>query len=350
MKFHQLIQHLKQLNMAYHVIETRPLGKLVTIERGARMLGIFPDESCDNLLWTSPVLIDLHNAQLQFEHGVEWNIGGDRTWLSPEIDFNIGDLDNLWSTYAVQPIFDPGNYRIHNTNEHSICIMQVTSPIAHRTNRKIPMLIKKVFRANSDPMKYIWSAKELNNYSFVGFDLTTSVTLTDNHKTLPLSTWQLAQLPAGGELIIPTYGKAAVHHFFGSADSPRVSVDPHFVNVKIDAQESFKISIKVHYVTGRMGYYRQVNEKQATLIIRHFDTKPGYAYGDVFVPNLDDPGHCVQAYNDDGKLGDFGEMEYHTPLMMTSKDQYSLEDTHETFCYFGNIEVINKIRHILLGT
>src|SRR5215210_3556037 len=85
-----------------------PLGKLsvpgqgavLVMPNGGRVIGLFTGENSANMLWANSALYEPESARalLATEH---WGLGGDRTWLSPEIDLHLGDLADPWGTYAV---------------------------------------------------------------------------------------------------------------------------------------------------------------------------------------------------------------------------------------------------------
>ncbi|MBO9609138.1 MAG: hypothetical protein J7639_24495 [Paenibacillaceae bacterium] len=351
MRYRQLISGLERLGLPCRVM-THGKGKLVVLQRGARMLGVYPDADDDNVLWTSPALLASAAQTAPFAAASVWNTGGDRTWLSPEFEYNIADVSDMWNTYAVQMTVDPGDYRFTRSDADATSLTQVAVPQAYYTGTPHSLEIAKSFRPIPDPLLPLkdkaGSVIDPATYAYIGYETATRCRCTDPKQRAPLSIWQLAQLPAGGQMLVPTYGTAPVSRFFGAENSPRIAIEPGHVRFTIDARESFKASIKAPYVTGRMGYYRPLGPERATLFVRQFAVRPSAAYGDAFYPNLDDPGHCVQVYNDDGTLGDFGEMEYHSPLL-GSFGGSTLEDTNETFVYAGAADTVERIRRLLLG-
>lgn len=351
MNIQQLLGSLERIGLACHVMP-HGVGKLVVLRRGARMLGVYPDADDDNMLWTTPDLLDAESAQSRFADGTAWNTGGDRTWLSPEFEYNIADVHDLWNTYSVQAVVDPGEYRFTRSDADAAALSQLASPQAYYSGTPHPLEIAKSFRTIPDPLLHLRGADgndvDPAAYAYVGYETATRCRSLDPGKRAPVSIWQLAQLPAGGQLLVPTYGTAQVSRFFGAEDSARMRIEPGLVRFSIDARESFKASIKAPYATGRMGYYRLLGPERATLFVRQFAVRPSAAYGDAFFPNLGDTGHCAQVYNDDGTLGDFGEMEHHSPLL----DRFGgtlLEDVNETYAYAGAVDTIGRIRRVLLG-
>src|SRR5688572_22618127 len=42
----------------------------------------------------------------------DWNLGGERLWLSPELEYFVADRRDFWNTYAVPRAIDPGSYEL----------------------------------------------------------------------------------------------------------------------------------------------------------------------------------------------------------------------------------------------
>ena len=91
---------------------TSPDGSAaLVLPYGGRILGLFAPESERNFFWTNPALGAAETARAYYQREEWHNSGGDRTWLSPEVDFFLPDfpkLDRYWQPRE----FDPGNYQV----------------------------------------------------------------------------------------------------------------------------------------------------------------------------------------------------------------------------------------------
>ncbi|MFC5404201.1 DUF6786 family protein [Cohnella soli] len=351
MKSQQLIDLLEGLKLRYDIITAAGSGKVVILERGARVIGLFTDEDSENALWVHHNLTDPHYASDHYVDGEDWNIGGDRTWLSPEIEYFIGDLDDLWNTYAVQRALDPGYYAFKDRHADTIALSQNTAIQAHRSNKTIKFRMDKTFRSCEDPLLNVGIVdKDTLKYSFTGYELKTELTLESPTEAIPpLSLWHLFQIPKGGEVIIPTYGTAEVDRFFGPEMAGNPAVSNGMVKFTLNMATSSKISIKAPYITGRVGYIQSSAPNDACLLIRNFNVNPSARYEDVWATKLNDPGHCVQCYNDDGTLGQFGELEIHTPILNPAVDGNNIKDVNQVWCYRGTEQSIRLLCKIILG-
>jgi hypothetical protein len=85
-------------------------GLLLTVY-GARVLGIFLDGTPDNLLWTNPAALTDGAQARRFVGAGEWNLGGARCWLAPELELHFRDPDRpSHANYFVPAAIDPAEY------------------------------------------------------------------------------------------------------------------------------------------------------------------------------------------------------------------------------------------------
>lgn len=348
MKSAQLIQSLNQLGMTYQILEADGGGHMIVLERGGRVIGVYNEEHSENAFWVHPQLSSTELAYGQYVSGIDWNIGGDRTWISPEVEFNVADTSSFWESYRVQPSLDPGHYKFENNKEQGCLTLQQNFVVdAYRAHKQLTLDLKKRICLIPDPLKSIEKFHPAISYAYLGYSMECTLSIL-NDEPVSLSLWNLVQLPAGGEIVISTRGKALVHDFFKPTGPSHLSVLPGEVRFKLDAQSQHKISIKVNDVTGRAGYIREGTDGKHYLFIRQFDVDPSAEYGDVPAHALSDKGHCVQCYNDNGELGQFGELEYHTPMMDRSSGNNILQDTSQVGCYLGRLEDMLRIQQLLL--
>jgi hypothetical protein len=347
MKSVHLVQSLQQLGLNYQRLEVEGGGHLIVLERGGRVIGVFCEEHSENTVWVHPRLSDLELAFDQYVSGTEWNIGGDRTWISPEVEYHVADISSFWDSYRIQQSIDPGHYKLKSKEEGSVTLQQNFVVNAYRSNKQLTLDLKKRISLVPDPLTKMGKLGPTISYTYVGYSLDCTL-INLNDEPVPLSLWNLVQLPSGGEIVISTRGKAAVHDFFMPSGPSHLSVRAGEVRFKLDAQSQHKISIKVSYVTGRAGYIREGKDGKYYLLIRQFEVDPSAEYLDVPVHALSDKGHCVQCYNDNGELGQFGELEYHTPVMERTQGNKTLQDKSQIWCYLGRLEDMQRIQHLLL--
>ena len=85
-------------------------GTLLVLPHGGRVLGLFAEDVDENFLWVNPALDSSESARAFLAGAPSPHTGGDRIWVSPEIETHIPDLADPWGTYAPPPPVDPGHY------------------------------------------------------------------------------------------------------------------------------------------------------------------------------------------------------------------------------------------------
>ncbi|MFD2330569.1 DUF6786 family protein [Cohnella sp. GCM10020058] len=312
-------------------------GAIVLLARGARVIGIFPGKDDRNLLWVHP---DAANA-------ADWNTGGDRTWISPELEYFVKSADSFEESYSVPGELDPGRYAMEMQDEDRRAdFSQSVSLRAYRSETDSRLTIGKTIALEPDPVRLL--SASLGHYRYIGYDTTVRICDNDPERSAPAASWSIMQVPAGGAVWIPTYGQAEIFGMFGPIDASDAVANPGLVQFRIDASRRFKGSIKAHDVTGRIAYYREEGES-AHLLVRSFYPVPSRDYRDAPRHSPDDRGHCVQVYSDDGTLGSFGELEYHTPVIDKERGERSLTDRSQVWAYSGRADTIAAIRRLLIG-
>jgi hypothetical protein len=344
MKFESLIRTLEQLKWRYYVLLNQQGGNVVVLERGARVIGVFTDKHAGNHLWVNPNLQLWAQEQTNLGSVSEegWNSGGDRMWLSPEIEFNVRNRHAFWDSYKIQEVIDPGTYcGEFDPLLQVVDLKQRALVNAYHSGLQAQVQISKVIRNASDPF-------QANGYRFAGYDVNETLILDEEAVDMPIALWNIAQLPAGGEIVIPTRGRADADHFFAPAGKSHLQIGERDIRFRVDAASQHKISIKASFVTGKAAYIRHYDNGFASLLIRSFEVQPSREYRDFPVHDPEARGHCVQCYNDSGDLGQFGELEYHTPVIDYAQGQRQIQDYSQVWCYDGEAAIISEIQEALL--
>lgn len=351
MKVDELTAALSNCGLSCDVLANEYGGAVVCLERGARVIGLYTDARADNALWLNKSLLEtfMDNAGIGQK---DWNIGGDRTWISPELEYFVSDLRHFWTTYEVPASLDPGSYtksHVDRSNDQVTSYVQQFSLHAYRHRDQPDFSITKTISLIPDPVDRTGEMEDMESYSYIGYQSDTALAIEKSNGPLPASLWQLMQVPAGGRVIIATIDQAVVHDFFEPVDLPRLVLSEKAVYYTLDARQQQKISIKASHLQGRVGYEYAAADNEAYLLVRQFQVQPDGDYRDASLSEPDDRGHCLQCYNDDGALGHFGEIEYHTPVMDSENGINRLDDVSQVWCYRGSMSTLERIRKHLLG-
>jgi len=102
---------------------------------------------------------------------------------------------------------------------------------------------------------------------------------------------------------------------------------------RVATESSFKLSLKAGDSRGLMAYLKRDGPREL-LVVRRFPVVEPERYADVSCADPDDLGHVQQVYVDDGALGGFGELEYHSPAIDTVAGP-SVTDSSEVWSFVG---------------
>ncbi len=342
----------KNLEIAgYPLIELKgkECGSVFILPYGGRVLGIFTASS-KNFFWVNPQLVEADKTENFFKSSIWKNSGGDRTWVSPEIDLFIKNPDDAQNTYEVPGSIDPGNYLVTGKGRE-VQMKNQAEVMVHRLKKRCKIELSKTIRTIQNPLRYETGFNFISGkVEFIGYEQETTLEIIGHlDKDIQLGIWNLIQVPAGGEIIIPTLFKSPPRDYFERTGPKRLKVEPNSIRFIIDARSRHKIGVKATAVLGRMGYLSSLDNDEMALVVRNFPVNPSGNYIDVPWDDLSDSGYAVQCYNDDGKLGDFGELEYHSPAIGGSNGKNKCMDRSQVWAFKGNKERIKEILKVLIG-
>ena len=286
-------------------------GPLIVIlpEIGAKIIGMSIDGlKGENLLWISDSLLNE-----SYWKKPDWNIGGARTWISPEDQFYL-DNSNNW---FVPSNMDPGKYVEELSDKNSIQCSN-TFEINDKNNNHYKVKITRKIEIINSPQENIKPDKY--NFSFAGFTFTHELQNIDSKtigKDIPyMGLWSLIQLNANGTMIIPikeVKDKRGENYrnFFNIFTPDRISVKSNNITVKMDGKFRGKIGIAPWAAKELLAYLYDIKNDEAILFIKNFSVNPEGKYLDKPWGKESSYGDAVEIYNDDGKMGGFCEMECH---------------------------------------
>lgn len=325
-------------------------GALLFLPFGARVLSLFAEEEGRNLYWTNPQLALKAQAARVFASPDWVHTGGDRTWISPEVDTCVGDITNPWGSYKVPYNLDPGHYLVERGGGVVKASASVRAPL-HRRKTFCDVEIEKAVRMIPNPLRRESQARDwLGEVHYVGYEQTTSLRLLSTpDPAVQVGIWNIIALPAGGEMLVPALGRITVRTYFGSAGPEHLTVGERSVHLRIDGQVQYKVGLRAASLTGRAGYLRSLGANSWGLVVRNFAVNPSGEYIDVPWDGPEELGYAFEAYNDDGKLGAFGELEYHVPAIGGDTGLTSSVDQSQVWAFSGPERRVRAIAELLLG-
>lgn len=323
--------------------------QLLLLPYGARVLGLYAPGSDESFYWHNPLLDRVETARALFDDAGWHNTGGDRTWIAPELDTFFPDAT---STQYWQPRpLDMSDYGVERIGDGIQLSREMTLHLA-RPNRDATLRLTKWFGPAPNPLRCERDmAAALGGIEYAGY--TQRVTLesldTSAGSTPAVGIWNLAQLPPGGEMLVPTYSRAVLQKCFGDVPADHVTIEDHLLRVNADFPGSHKIAVKAAVLCGRTGYVYNSGDRWS-LVMRNFLVNPSGQYIDVQRHDTDDFGYAFQMCRvDEVAFGSFCEMEYHAPALGAPPDPTQSEDLSQVWAFRGSHEAIGTIARKLLG-
>lgn len=330
---------------------TTPDGtRLLLLPYGARLLALYSPASDESFYWNNPVLEDSQKAKALFASKGWHNTGGDRTWIAPELDTFFPDATS--NQYWQPRQLDMSDYVVQRTGGGIQLSREMTLHLA-RPNADAAFRLTKWFGPAANPLRCERDMATVgNSVQYAGY--TQRVTLEmqgDSGTPLPkIGIWNLAQLPPGGDMLVPTYSRAVPQKCFGDVPADRVIITDRLLRInKVDFPGSHKIAIKAASLSGRTGYVYG-HADQWSLVIRNFFVNPSGDYIDVQRHEPEDFGYGFQMCRvDEVEFGSFCEMEYHAPGVGGLPEPTRSVDQSQIWAFRGTRESIEAIAQKLLG-
>lgn len=345
----RLAQVLDETGKPTRVFKTSDGTSVLVLPHGGRVLGLFASGSEENFYWTNTALETADSAR-KFYASDEWhNSGGDRTWLAPEADLFFPNFPKL-DKYFQQRSLDPGNYKVEETKSGFQLVNRLKVKLS-RSGEELNLRITKEFGSANNPLRHERGLK-LDGVEYAGYTQYTSLELLGDSRNTrqEVGLWNLIQMPHGGDLLMPTFGRTEPRHIFstvGTIPPEDLIVTDHLVRYRMRQKGEHKIGLRAVSIANRIGYVFEANGKWS-LIIRNFVVNPSGEYVDVPWTETDYFGFGVQACNVNSNLGAFGELEYHIPAIGGDTGATECHDSAQVWAFRGSRGQIESVVKILL--
>lgn len=341
-----LADSLKANNKKYRLWDAAHGQLLVTID-GARVLACRIDGVDHNLFWHHPDMEQPKNALGEYEI-----LGGDRLWIAPEAGLIFTDRIKAQTQpvkYAeLPPDMDPGHWKPTEDSSGHLSLKTRMKLRDHKVKGHLTIQVQRRFDRIDAPANLPPKIK------CVSFSISHTLTMLTGDRQTHAGIWSVLQMPATGWIILPTIGTVArVRRYYAPFGPNHLKIAPGQVRFLVDGERRIKMGLKAEQLAGRMGYYRPLDAKRASLIVRCFAPQPGQPYADVPLTQADTlGGDTFQAYNHHAKgiVGErFGEMEYHDPAVIQGVGPQSRSNSCVTHVMVGTIRDIQAAGRMLLG-
>jgi len=312
---------------------------------GGRILGLFSPESGVNFLWTHPALRSVETARAFYKSSAWHNSGGDRTWLAPEQEFFYPN-NPRFEPYVQPPQLDYVKYETSATPK-GVCMVNRQSIPMYASKATVQLLLTKEIAQADNPLPDL-APQLASELEYAGYTLTTTLSIENAGRGSPaVGTWNLLQLPHGGEMIIPTRSRATPVIYMGPIDADDLRVADNLVRYRMTAKGELKFGVLPGNSTGVVAYLYRTGDSSA-LVVRSFDVDPSGAYVDFPLHGTEDQGCAVQVCNIDSSLGAFSELEYHAPAIGGSTGALNGVDVSRVWAFRGpHPAILEAARHLV---
>lgn len=347
--FQQVITSLEKNNQPYTTLTLQNEVSLIIPQRGARILGPFLSSNSESIFWLNRAFAHPDSFN-QFLNSGDWNLGGERVWIAPEIQYLVRDRSDFWGTIRVPEPMDPGNYILDQLDPNQRRLVQsLTLPAYNLASGEKELQLERLIRPAADPLRYLSNYQTLvDGLIFAGYEHIISLSETRLDDKMSES-WTLIQLNPGGRLLIPASPHVEYSDYYEPINSTFQSIHPNHISLRITGDRQYKVGYKAAHVFGRLGYFNQFNADRAYLIVRNFFNNPSAPYLEERASWPDQRGHSIHIYNDDGALGGFGELECNGQAIGGGTGRSSATDQFVLWLYVGAADKVRNLIPHLLG-
>ena len=349
----QITARLEENGLSYSMLALQNGASVVISQYGGRIFGPFLPSgvlaSGESVLWTNGAFAQPEAFRRLLKSG-DWNLGGDRIWISPEIQYHVRDRTDFWGTIKIHPQVDPGRYAMDQPRAGEWRLSQDVALEAYNLGSGTKELhIERLIHQAEDPLRHLSDYRELTGgVLFAGYEQ--AICLSEmKHDDLLAEVWSLVQINAGGLLLIPASRRVAYSDYYQPIDDSLQAIAENHVCLKITGDRQYKVGYKAAQVFGRIGYYNELDDGQSYLIVRNFFNNPSAPYAEEPADTPGVRGHSIHVYNDDGGLGGFGELECTGQTIGGETGRSSSTDQLVFWLYVGAPDQVQEIALNLLG-
>ena len=347
--FQQAIESLEKNRLSYATLTLQNNVNLIITQRGGRILGPFLSPNAESIFWVNqafatPAALD------EFLSSSDWNLGGERIWIAPEIQYLVRDRSDFWGTVRVPEQMDPGQYDLDQPKLNQWRLSQaITLEAFNIASGQKELRLEKVINQIEDPLRQLSDYEALTDgLMFAGYEQV--ITLSENRSDDIVSeVWNLVQLNSGGRLLIPASPHVEYSDYFEPIDDDYQTIHANHVSLNITGDRRYKVGYKAAHVFGRLAYFNRFDEGRAYLIVRNFFNNPAAPYVEEPADWPGRRGQSVHVYNDGGDLGGFGELEVNGQTIGGDTGRSSSTDQFVLWLYIGAADKVKQLIPHLLG-
>lgn len=345
----QIIARLDESRIPYRTLTLQDGVDLLLCQRGARIFGPFLDGEGVSLYWVNPAFADAQRFAAFLSAG-DWNLGGERLWIAPEVQYLVRDRADFWNSIHFPTSMDPGEWRFESSAVGMARLAQELDLVAYNLGAGVKQLqIETLIRPIPNPLRAVRAASDLmEGVRYAGYEQ--EITLRERvHNELVAEVWNLIQLNPGGILLLPASPRVEHTDYFEPIDDAHQTHHPGHIRLRITGTRRYKVGYKAAHLYGRVGYLNRHVDGNSYLLVRNFFNNPSAAYAEEPAGLPGQSGHSFHVYNDGGGFGGFGELECNGQTIGGATGRTSSTDQMALWLFVGEEHKLREICIHLLG-
>lgn len=343
-----VLSRLRENGLAHSVLPLQSGVEAILTARGGRVLGPFLP-SGESVTWLPECWKDAGRFREFLESG-DWNQGGDRIWIAPEIQFAVKDRKRFWETLKTPREMDPGEYELSAGSGRCSLKRTFDLEVYYPRDGRKRCAVSRVVSPAPNPLRELPEGEALlKGVLYAGY--CQDITLEDlDENGIAAETWNLSQIKPGGDLFIKAYNGRTIRpvDYYEPIDAEHHAVIGDMARLKITGDRRYKVGYKAPLVTGRMAYLRRGGDC-FVLYVRHFFSDPSAFYNEEPHGSPGVKGCSVHVYNDSGSSGGFGEIENNGRAVGGASGRSVSEDTFVTWIFGGEEKPVRAVFEFLMG-
>ncbi len=355
-----VLECLASGGIRYERLYVGPEAEIVVSEYGGRILGpFFPEAAGDGgrgAFWLNSDAFTGTDAFAGFVAGREWNLGGERVWVSPEIRFHVADRTDFWSSLELPPEIDPGSHHLESDSSGdepagTVRLSRTVNVRDHFTGEMLNgLLIERSVAAAANPLRQSGFAHLVDaGVDFAGYRHRVRFSCEPDSE-VPCEPWTLFQVRPGGWAMVAAAGGQVYRDYFEAVPGGQVRRSEGCLAFRVGGKHRFKVGVKAANVLGRIGYLERLENGRSQLIVRSFANDPSAEYLEEPPHRPGDRGQSVHVVDDGGTFAGFGELECNGRSIGGDSGECESEDDYMLWCFRGATDSIREIAGELLGT
>ncbi|HEX7001649.1 MAG TPA: hypothetical protein VF164_08135 [Trueperaceae bacterium] len=316
-------------------------GALVVLRRGARVVPF--DDVGRPMLWLAPDVLPGRQVRTWAATGA-WNLGAERLWIGPEWRLMVRDRADFLGTYALSSAMDPGDWSLEATDAEAVLGTHM-SLSASQPSGRLALDVQQTISPAADPARRLEESAGLRHLGW-SRDVALERGAADDGD-VACQSWVLAQVEAPATVLVPGAGANAVTDYFEPVDDLHLRPGESGLTIALSGRRRFKVGVRTGANVGSVAAWREGPGDTGTLFVRYFQDTPSSRYLEEPPGRPGHEGDSVYVYNDDGRFGDFGEVEALGKAL--EPGERSVRDRFEMHCWWGPQATVARLAVRLFG-